>query len=168
GQAGVEQELGRLRPGPGALGDQLILAIAWIGLVLGRARLELSGQLILEVPLLVDRERELVLVGRLDREAHAEPVVDLRGVNRIIEVGRVLPHRRRRADHSGRQISVAVEVGHARRRAPATGRAEEPHAILDEAAAERGVDVVDALDTVYRGQTLSLQIRGEIATLESA
>src|SRR5262249_5515560 len=54
--ASVEEQVRRLRPAPCSLSDLMRLAIALIRFVLDGSRFELSGQLILEVPLPVVRE----------------------------------------------------------------------------------------------------------------
>ena len=59
--AGVEEHAARLRPAPRPLDHLVSLAVARVALVLDGAGLELPGQLILEIALLVPRERELVL-----------------------------------------------------------------------------------------------------------
>src|SRR4029453_5344179 len=99
------------------------LAITLVRFVLDRSSFELSRELILEIPLLVVREHELVLGQTLKRQASAPsfvvlPRLDWWGqVRRVEEVARV---------------RVGIEVRHVRLVAPETSGCEEPQPIRHE------------------------------------
>ena len=158
GDAAVEEQAVRLRAAPRALEDLVPLAVAGIALVLDRAGLELAGQLVLEVPLPVPGERDLVLARRLERQAAAYRAVGFLRLDRAIRVRRIeeVAHAR-----------IGKQVGDARRRAPSPGRGEEPHPVRLDRTAHRAVEVVHALDRVHRRQPLRAQVVVEVVALQA-
>ncbi len=136
----------------------MALAIAGIRFVLDRARLELAGELILEVTLLVPRERELVLLRRLERQASAGPSVGLHRLDRPRRVRRV---------HEVAHAGVLEQVRHASRRTPPPPGREEPQPIGQHGSADRAVEVVHLLHAIDRREPLCDQVLVQIVALQA-